>query len=170
MMDILSVLSDFSISPLQLYFISFILGSFSVATLSDLKYMGAQKEFLEIWALISMAFMGYDAYSAWKGGDWTYFAVKWSIILFFAIISYQAVGIYFRLALGDVLACIAAASVFPIALVIVFFLILKLLNLALSPFLGIFGDRSGYPFMPVVFLSVIGTIGLSFYVSGIPPF
>ncbi len=170
-MDMLSVFSDFSISPIRLYFVSFILGSFSVATLSDVKYMSAQKEFLEIWAIIFISSLSYEMYVVWSGQiDYIPVAVKWGIIFFFAFLSYEGVGIYFKIAFGDVLACMAAASVFPAALAFTFFIILKAVNLFLKPFLGVVGDRSGYPFMPVIFISVLGTVGAAFWISGFPQF
>jgi len=168
-MDILSVFSDFSISPIRLYFVSFVLGSFSVATLSDIKHMTAKREFLEIWAIIFLFAISYEGYLVWNNRmDYLPFALKWGIILFFAFISYEGVGIYFRIAIGDVLACIAAAAVFPAALALIFFLVLKAVNLVLRPFLGVVGDRSGYPFMPVIFVSVILAVGIAFWLSGFP--
>jgi hypothetical protein len=44
---------DFSMQPLQLDALYFVLGSYAVATLSDLKRMSAQSEFVSIWAIIT---------------------------------------------------------------------------------------------------------------------
>ena len=42
--------------------LAFLLGSFSVATWSDLKRLSAQREFLEIWLVFLVGMLGYDLY------------------------------------------------------------------------------------------------------------
>ena len=52
--------------------LAFLLGSFAVATLSDLRHLSAQREFPEIWVLITLAALGLDLYEiSYRDWAWT---------------------------------------------------------------------------------------------------
>ena len=164
-MDLSGLMMQLSLTQFQLYALSFILGSFAVATWSDLKHMSAQQEFLEIWFMIALVLLTYDAYSVTTGASYLPIAIKWGIIFFFAFISHRKIGIYFHLATGDVIACIAAAAILPAGLAFVFFFILKPADMLLKPVLKIAGKKRAYPFMPVVLVSVLAVIGFAIWVG-----
>ncbi len=164
-MDLSGLMMQLSLTQFQLYALSFLLGSFAVATWSDLKHMSAQQEFLEIWFMIVAVLLAYDAYIIREGGDYLPIAVKWGIIFFFAFISHRNIGIYFHLATGDVIACMAAAAILPAGLAFVFFFILKPIDMLLKPVLKITGSRRAYPFMPVILTSILAVIGLAVWVG-----
>ncbi len=68
-------LLSLALSQFQLYGLIFLLGSFSVATLSDLKTMTAQREFMEVWILFILAFLAYDVYIGYThGAGWLLYA------------------------------------------------------------------------------------------------
>ena len=75
-----------NLSELQIYGLIFLLGSFIVASLSDIKYMKAQAEFGEIWILGFIFFLALDI---WKLNeiDQMQFAAKWILIVGFLILS-----------------------------------------------------------------------------------
>ena len=87
----MSALIETLTSPLVLSWwqqlgLAFLLGSFSVATLSDLKYLAAQREFREVWLLFLLAVLLFDAYDL-NGGRLApaAFAVKWGLIALFSL-------------------------------------------------------------------------------------
>ena len=101
---------DVTMEPIQLYALAFLLGSFSVATLSDIKRMSAQSEFVSVWAIIAIGLFVIDVYLV--GTDklaWDIFGLKWILIVVFSLLSHERVGVYFHLATGDVVAMMAAA-------------------------------------------------------------
>jgi hypothetical protein len=53
---------------MQQFGLAFLLGSFTVATWSDLKRLCAQREFVEIWLLFALAMLGHDVWRAHGGG------------------------------------------------------------------------------------------------------
>ena len=87
-MDMSGLLMQLSLTKFQLYALSFLLGSFTVAAWSDLKHMSAQQEFLEIWFVIAVVLLTYDAYTVTTGASYLPVAIKWGIIFFFAFISH----------------------------------------------------------------------------------
>ena len=149
-----------TLSQFQLYALVFLLGSFAVAALSDLRYMSAQREFLEIWLLAALAVLAYDIYLVLTGGAWNVPVVKWVIILVLAVCSHRGTGLLFSLALGDVCAIVAVAGLLSPILIIVFFIALKLFDLGMRPFLKIRGSGGAYPFMPVVLVGTLVMIAL----------
>src|SRR5437667_12004776 len=79
--------------------LAFLLGSFAVATWSDLKYLSAQREFLEVWLFVVVAAVGHDAWRAYHGqADWGMLVLRWALIAALSLASYQEVGLLFRLA------------------------------------------------------------------------
>src|SRR5204862_3605100 len=72
----------------QQFGLAFLLGSFAVATLSDLKRLSAQREFLEIWLLFSVAILLFDGYHAYYAPVWPAGLIaKWVLIAIFSILS-----------------------------------------------------------------------------------
>ena len=63
-------LEDLIVSPytaVQLYGLVFLIGSLTVASLSDLRRMAAQKDFAEVWVVFTAAFFAYDFYRLFVG-------------------------------------------------------------------------------------------------------
>jgi len=150
---------DFTMQPLQLYGLAFLLGSYSVATLSDLKRMSAQSEFVSIWAIITIGLFVIDVYL--MGTDkliWQIWAAKWLIIVVFSVLSHEKVGPYFHLATGDVVAIMATAALLTPVLVVVYYILLKVIDAVMAPALMQFGQKNVYPFMPVIFMTTIVVI------------
>jgi hypothetical protein len=139
--------------------LAFLLGSFAVATLSDLKHLAAQREFLEVWLLFLVAAVAFDVLAV-QGGrvGWGVSGVKWALIAALSVLSWRPVGVLFRLALGDVAALAAAASLLTPGLVILFFAAAKGLSVVLGPALS--RGRKVYPFMPVVSLATLAVLAL----------
>ena len=103
--------------------LAFLLGSFAVATWSDLKRLSAQREFLEIWLAFLAAMLAVDVYDVWfREAAWQVPAVKWGLIVLLSLFSLGAALPYrlFRLAPADAAALAAAASLLTPVLVILF--------------------------------------------------
>ena len=147
---------DFSMQPLQLDALYFVLGSYAVATLSDLKRMSAQSEFVSIWAIITIGLFVIDVYLMGTDKlDWQVWAAKWLIIVAFSVLSHEKVGPLFHLATGDVVAIMATAALLTPLLVIVYYILLKVIDAMMAPALMQFGQKNVYPFMPVIFITTI---------------
>src|SRR5262249_25899620 len=86
----------------QQFGLAFLLGSCTVATLSDLKRLSAQREFVEVWLLFALALLALDGYECHLGHtpELTV-AVKWGLIAVLSLLSLKPVGVLFRLAPGD---------------------------------------------------------------------
>lgn len=139
------------------YGLFFLLGSFVVASVSDVKHLSAQREFMDVWWLFAGAMLVLDL----NGAHWrldAVIAVKWALIVLLSALSHRRVGIVFRLATGDVAALAAAASLLSPVLVVLFFLIVKLASYPLAPLLA--RGRNVYPFMPVVTAGTVGVLAL----------
>ena len=148
--------------------LAFLLGSFAVATLSDLRRLSSQREFLEIWLLFVFAVLAIDVYDAHYRAavPWQVPAVKWGLIVVFSFFSLNSLGLrhaFFRLAVADVAALAATASLLTPLLVVLFYLGAKLLSMLIGPML-----RRGqfYPFMPVVSLATVGVLVLAMLSAG----
>lgn len=148
-----------TLAQTQLLGLAFLLGSFTVATLSDLKRLSAQREFLEIWVVFTLGVLAYDAFVAWRdpAALWQVPAVKWGLIATLAVLSWQRVGGIFHLARADVWACAAAAALLSPLLVLAFWIVLKVVALGLRPLLQ--KGRGPWPFMPVVTVATVVTLG-----------
>jgi hypothetical protein len=143
--------------------LAFLLGSFAVATWSDLKYLAAQREFLEVWLFFLVAALALDVYQAYTGGaSRPTLLLKWALIALLSVASLRQFGWLFRLAPGDVAALAAAASLLPPLLVVLFFLIAKGLARFVGPLLA--RGRPHYPFMPVVSLATGAVLALGWLV------
>ena len=78
--------------------LAFLLGSFAVATWSDLKRLSAQREFLEIWLAFLAAMLAVDGYDVrFRDGAWQVLAVKWGLIVLFSLFSLERLPLPYRL-------------------------------------------------------------------------
>lgn len=146
------------VSEIQLYGLVFLLGSFTVASLSDVKRMAAQREFSEVWlAFTAMAF-AYDFYRLSGGIQIGVFTAKWSMILLFALFSWRYFGIILSLSEMDITAACAAMSLLTPLYLAFYYLLLVLTNVLLKPLLGRFGDGISTPFLPVVLAATVITL------------
>ena len=157
---------EFSMEPIQLYALSFLLGSFSVATLSDLKRMSAQSEFVSVWAIIAIGLFVIDVYLV--GTDHLasdIFGLKWVLIVAFSILSHERVGIYFHLATGDVVAMMSAAAIMGPMGVVIFYVTVKVVDYFTRPIWKSFGTESAYPFMPPIFLTTALVLFFAWFIA-----
>jgi hypothetical protein len=138
--------------------LAFLLGSFAVATWSDVKHLSAQREFREIWLAFVAAVLAFDVYDV-KIRDavaWQVPAFKWALIALFSLLSLRWPALryrLFRLAPADVAALAATASLLTPLLIIIFYLGAKLISILIAP---LFQRGGYYPFMPVVSLATVG--------------
>lgn len=140
----------------EVYGLFFLLGSFVVASLSDLKHMSAQREFMDVWwAFAAILFVAqlWLADFAPSGP----LILKWALVVLFCVLSHQKVGLWLRLATADVAACAAATMLLPPGLVLAFFLVLKILAWPASRLLG--RGKNAYPFLPVVTAGALVFVG-----------
>lgn len=152
----MSIWLDFEMNQLQLYGLAFLLGSYSVATLSDLKRMSAQSEFVSIWAIIAIGLFVIDVYLMGINElRWEIFVAKWIIIIVFSVLSHERIGLYFGLATGDVVAIMAAAALLAPVMVVILYILLKIVDKVMAPGLASFGTQTAYPFMPVIFVTTV---------------
>jgi len=139
--------------------LAFLLGSFTVATLSDIKRLTAQHEFLEVWLLFLLGVFVFEIYDVRVAKlESSKFAVKWGLIALLSILSFQRIGILFRLAKGDVAALAAAASLLTPTLILIFYALAKLIAWVLQRL--IWPNRTSWPFLPVVSLATIAVMVL----------
>jgi hypothetical protein len=148
------------LAPMQQFGLAFLLGSFTVATWSDLKRLSAQREFVEIWLLFALAMFGHDAWRAQGGAvPWVRVGVKWGLIGLASLLSLRAVGVLFRLAPADVAALAAAASLLSPGLIVLFYAVARVLAVVARPLLA--RGRPAWPFMPVVTLATFAVLALA---------
>jgi hypothetical protein len=156
-----------ALSPARQFGLAFLLGSFAVATWSDVKHLSAQREFLEIWLAFLASVFLYDAYEASQSspGMWQPLAIKWGLIGVLSLFSLEAAGLpyrLFRLAPADVAALATAACLLTPVLIVLFYVGAKLIAMAIGPFLR--RGRRYYPFMPVVSLTTLGVFAVGLFV------
>src|SRR6516162_9365707 len=81
--------------------LAFLLGSFAVATLSDLRRLSAQREFLEVWLVFLLAVLVFDVLEVRRQHiEWHVPALKWGLLVLFSAVSWGRSGLLFKLALG----------------------------------------------------------------------
>jgi hypothetical protein len=148
------------------YGLFFLLGSFTVASLSDVRRMSAQSEFLHIWVLVVLVLLGLDVYGL-REGPLDRFLVKWAAIAVLCLLSSKHVGALFRLEWGDVAAMAAVCGLLSPLVVVFFFGILKLTDFVMRPFLRHFGHEGAYPFMPVVTVATFITMPAAAFLQGL---
>ena len=143
--------------------LAFLLGSFTVATLSDLKRLSAQREFVEIWLLFILGALLFDLYDLHKERiTGATFGVKWGLIAILSLLSFGRIGLLFRLALADVAALAAAASLLTPTPILILYGIAKVFSLLVERF--VYKNQPSYPFMPVVSLATLCVLGLALLV------
>jgi hypothetical protein len=154
---------ELTLSPWQQLGLAFLLGSFAVATWSDLKRLSAQREFLEIWLAFLAGMVAFDVYEVRVSArvPWQVAALKWGLIALFSLFSFERLPLpyrLFRLAPADVAALAAAASLLNPVPIVLYYLAAKLLGKLLGPVL-----RRGkyFPFMPVVSLATVGVLAVA---------
>lgn len=153
------------LSPWRQLGLAFLLGSFSVATLSDLRRLSAQQEFVQVWLLFLLGMLALDLVDLYQGYEpGGMLAAKWGLILLLSLLSLKWVGVLFRLAVGDVAALAAAASLLTPFLIVVLYLAAKAISVLLGPILS--RGRMYYPFMPVVSLATLVVLGLGLGMLG----
>jgi hypothetical protein len=162
LLDLVRAYLAWDLSPWEVYGLFFLLGSFAVASLSDLKHMSAQREFMDVWwafAIVLFALQGWLAEWSPSGP----LVVKWLLVAAFGALSHRRIGLWLRLATADVAACVAAAMLLPPGLVVCFFLALKGIAWPASRLLG--RGKTAYPFLPVVTAATIAFVALAFAVG-----
>jgi hypothetical protein len=162
-----------ALGPWRPLWLAFLLGSFTVATWSDLKHLSAQREFLDIWLAFLVGRLVFDLYEVAIAGKlpWQVVAVKWCLIGLFSLLSLEKLRLrrgLFWLANADVAALAAAASLLSPVLIVIFYLLAKLVSLVVRPLLQ--RGRQPYPFMPVVSLTTLAVLalGLIWQASSVP--
>ncbi len=144
----------------QEFGLAFLLGSFAVATWSDLKRLSAQREFVEIWLLFLCTVLAFDFYHTYYGDTPSLaFGLKWGLIVVFSVLS--RIGVLFRLAPADVAALAASASLLTPALIVLFYILAKIIALLVRPLFG--AGRPTWPFMPVVSLATLAILALAWW-------
>jgi len=149
------------ISSVQVYLLWFLLGSFTVATLSDLKHMSAQKEFLQIWFLFAVAMFLTDIYyNYYLESNLAYLVIKWGLIFVFLPIYFHYIR---RVAWGDISAKMAACSLLPPIFILIFIVFIRIVDKLTRRLWQKWGRGRSYPFMPVIFFTTLILIGISLF-------
>jgi len=152
-----------NISNIQIYLLWFLLGSFTVATLSDLKHMSAQKEFVQIWFLFVLAMFLTDIYyNYYLEQNIIYLAIKWGIILVFLPVYFHYIR---HVAWGDISAKMAACSLLPPVFILIFIVFIRIIDKLTRRLWQKWGKGGKYPFMPVIFFTTMLLIGISLFIS-----
>jgi len=148
------------------YGLFFLLGSFTVASLSDIRRMSAQSEFLHVWVLALLSLFVLDVYLM-RDALFDRFVAKWVAITVLSLLSYRGVGLFFKLEWGDVAAIAAVCGILSPVMIPIFFVLLKVVNLVALPMLRPFGKGNAYPFMPVVTGATLASIPLASWLQGL---
>jgi hypothetical protein len=144
--------------------LAFLLGSFTVATLSDIKRLTAQREFLEVWLLFVLGVFAFEFYDMRVGNlDSSRVWVKWGLIALLSFLSLERIGVLFRLARADVAALAASASLLTPILVLIFYGLAKIIAWVLQRIF--WSNRTSWPFLPVVSLATIAVMVLGLLVG-----
>ena len=164
MLEGLAPYLSWELSPWEVYGLFFLLGSFAVATLSDVKHMSAQREFMDVWWAFAAVILAVQLYAADFAPQAPFF-VKWALVLLLGILCHRAVGAWLRLATADVAAVVAAAALFPPLLVLAYFALLKVLAWPAAWLLA--RGKPAYPFMPGVTAATLLVISLALLTGAI---
>lgn len=164
---VLDLLSP-TVGRFQTYGLVFLLGSFAVAALSDVKHLHAQREFVEVWSLVVLGAFAADVVAVYRAG-WVVdplLAFKWGLLLTLVVLSHRRVGALFSLARGDLAACAAACALLPPLLILGFWVALKVLSMVLAGALR--RGRLQYPFMPIVAAATAAALGWALLDPAVP--
>ncbi len=148
------------------YGLFFLLGSFTVAALSDVRRLSAQSEFLEVWLAVVAVLLLWDIYQL-RVEPADRFALKWGATIVLCVFSHERVGVLFKLAKGDVSAMAAVCGLLSPLLVFVFFIILKVVDVVMKPAMRSYGNDGAYPFMPVVTVSAFVTFPVAAFLQSL---
>lgn len=166
---IVQALFVLSLGQNQVFGLFFLLGTFAVATLSDLRHMAAQREFFHVWLVFVGAMAVLDAHQAYQaisaeGTSAALFPLlKWGLLGVLSLLSWSGAGVLFKLARADVSAMAAAGALLTPGLIVVFWVLLKVFDLAERPLLR--RGAGEYPFMPVVTSATLAILALGFYLG-----
>lgn len=154
---------EVTLSQWEIYGLFFLLGSFAVASLSDVRHLSAQREFLEVWSAFAITIFALGLYGVYfaRSLPAEVLLAKWVLIGALCLLCWERIGILFSLARADVAALGAAASLLSPVLVLAFFGLAKLLSVPLAP---LFRKGDAYPFLPVVTVATLALMALSQYV------
>jgi len=137
------------------YGLGFMFFTLLVASVSDLRRMAIKAEFISMWMGFMILMFAYDLLT---GMDMMW--IKWALIIGLGFFSWKGSGKIFSLALADVIAISAVCSLLEIPYIVVFYIVLLLVNrIGIYP-LKIFGKKDKYPFMPVIWFSLLVMIFL----------
>ncbi len=140
----------YGVSPKLVYGMGFMFFTLLVASVSDLKRMTIKAEFMAMWLGFSAIMLFHDYTTGLEYIWW-----KWLFIIGLGLLSWKGTGKIFSLARADVVAVSAVCSVLEIPYIILFYIILLLVNRVSIYPLKIFGKANRYPFMPVIWFSLL---------------
>lgn len=160
------LLFSLDVTSPQLYGLVFLLGSLTVASLSDVRRMAAQQDFAEVWAVVAVTAFVYDGVRV-GFGQWgaLSFAVKWLLIVVIAIVLHARWLPFLRVSAMDIAAIVAVSAMLSWVLVVVFFFTVVACAIVAKPLLVRFGSRQAYPFLPVVSVASALMIAVLFAVE-----
>ena len=131
------------------YGLGFMFFTLLMASVSDLKNLTIKAEFVSMWIGFSVLMFAYDFFTA------DYLWWKWLLIIALGVLSWKGIGKIFSLARADVIAVSAVCSVLETPYIILFYIILIFVNKIGSYPLKLFGRHNKYPFMPVIWFSLL---------------
>lgn len=152
-------LLNLSPNPLTLYALVFLLGSLSVASLSDIKRMAAQPDFFHIWALFVALMFASDLYIQLEQPSPYPFAFKYLLILLVVVVSTSKRVTH--LATMDVFALAALFSAVGPDMILFGIPTLLLANEVMKLVLSSSSRGGAYPFLPTVFVTNLVLLALS---------
>ncbi len=146
-------------SPIQYQALIFLLGSLTVASLSDIKRMAAQTDFTQVWAAFTAIMFLSDLISGITGATTLPpFILKWALIMVFTIIASSTRAI--NISLMDVAALTALISTLPPALILAALTTALIANALLHPLLQRHGQGGAYPFLPTILITNLLTLAI----------
>lgn len=136
-------------AEIHVYGLVFLLGSLTVAGLSDLRRMAAQTDFAEVWAAFTALMFLTDTYLGLSAQlPLTVFGVKWALI---AVYAAAASTLHlFDISTMDVSAVTALLSLQNPASILLAVFLLFIVNELLQPILRRYGEAGAYPYLPTV--------------------
>ena len=148
MLNVAEILSS-DVSLKLAYGLGFMFFTLLIASLSDLKSLTIKAEFVSMWLGFSILMFIYDLFYV----DYVWW--KWLFIIILGILSWKGLGKMFSLARADVIAVSAVCAVLEIPHIFLFYIILIITNkIGIYP-LRLFGKQGKYPFMPVIWVSLM---------------
>lgn len=150
------------ISTVQIYLLWFLLGSFTVATLSDIRHLSAQREFLYVWLLFALTMFITDLYYHYYiVQNIVYLVAKWFLIFIVIPVYFKTIV---KVAWGDIFAKMAATSILPPAFIVLFVIIIQFIDSITRRIMRMFGIGRAYPFMPAIFFTTIVLLVITMYI------